>query len=149
MITLRGSFPLTMIKAGCFRASYFEEDGTPRFQPALRRVSLRNRLRRSCKLRGRALDNAIDFLERCLTIDPSQRITAHAALAHPWMSGPNETQLTEFRGGPLIYPKLVAKGNNLQPYPLRRGVAIRTCCLTRRTYLSRENKKPEQNRKHI
>ena len=56
MITLRGSFPPTMIKAGRFRASYFEEDGTPRFRPALRRVSLRNRVRRSCKLRGRALD---------------------------------------------------------------------------------------------
>lgn len=87
MITLRGSFPPTMIKAGLFRASYFEEDGTPRFQPALRRVSLRNRLRRSCKLRGGALDDAIDFLECCLTIDPLQRITAQAALAHPWLSG--------------------------------------------------------------
>ena len=86
MIALRGSFPPTMIKAGRFRASYFEEDGTPRFRPALRRVSLRDRVRRSCKLRGRALDTAMDFLEHCLTIDPSQRITPSAALAHPWMS---------------------------------------------------------------
>ncbi len=86
MIALRGSFPPAMIKAGRFRASYFEEDGTPRFRPALRRVSLRDRVRRSCKLRGLALDTAMDFLERCLTIDPSQRITPGAALAHPWMS---------------------------------------------------------------
>jgi serine/threonine protein kinase len=86
MVALRGSFPLAMIKAGRFRASYFEEDGTPRFRPALRPVSLRDRLWRSCKLRGRALDAAMDFLERCLTIDPSQRITAAAALAHPWMA---------------------------------------------------------------
>jgi len=86
MITLRGSFPSAMIKVGRFRASYFEEDGTPRFRPALRRVLLRDRLRRSCKLRGRALDTAMDFLERCLTIDPLQRITAEAALAHPWFS---------------------------------------------------------------
>ena len=87
MVALRGSFPPAMIKAGRFRASYFEEDGMPRFRPALRQVSLRNLLRRSCKLRGRALDTAMDFLKRCLTIDPSQRITAGAALAHPWMSG--------------------------------------------------------------
>ena len=86
MIALRGSFPLAMIRAGRFRASYFEEDGTPRFRPALRRVSLRDRLRRSCTLRGQALDNAIDFLECCLTINPLQRITANAALAHPWLS---------------------------------------------------------------
>lgn len=86
MVALRGSFPQTMIKAGRFRASYFEEDGMPRFRPALRRVSLRDRLRRSCTLRGRALDKATDFLEGCLTIDPSQRIAADAALAHPWMS---------------------------------------------------------------
>lgn len=86
MVALRGSFPLAMIKIGRFRASYFEEDGTPRFRPALRPVSLRDRLRRSCKLRGRALDAAMDFLERCLTIDPSQRITAVAALAHPWIA---------------------------------------------------------------
>ena len=85
MIALRGSFPLAMIKAGRFRASYLEEDGMPRFRPPVRRVLLRNRLRRSCKVRGRALDTAMDFLERCLTIDPSQRITAGAALAHPWM----------------------------------------------------------------
>jgi serine/threonine protein kinase len=85
MIALRGTFPPAIIKAGRFRASYFEEDGTPRFRPPLRRISLRDRLRRSCKLRGQALDTAMDFLERCLTIDPSQRITAGAALAHPWM----------------------------------------------------------------
>jgi serine/threonine protein kinase len=86
MVALRGSFPLAVTKVGRFRASYFEEDGTLRFRPALRRVSLRDQLRRSCKLRGLALDAAMDFLERCLTIDPSQRITAGAALAHPWMA---------------------------------------------------------------
>jgi serine/threonine protein kinase len=86
MVALRGSFPLAMLRAGRFRASYFEEDDTPRFRPALRRVSLRARLRRSCKVRGPALDAVMDFLERCLTIDPSQRITAGAALAHPWIA---------------------------------------------------------------
>lgn len=85
MVALRGSFPPAMIKAGRFRASYFEEDGTPRFRPALRPVLLRDRLRRRCKLRGPALDTVMDFLECCLTIDPSQRITAGTALAHPWM----------------------------------------------------------------
>ena len=86
MIMLRGSVPLAMIKAGRFRASYFEEDGAPRFRPVVPRVSLRDQLRRSGKVGGAALDHAIDFLERCLTIDPSQRITAAAALAHPWVT---------------------------------------------------------------
>ena len=83
MVALRGSFPPAMIEAGRFRASYFEKDGMPRFRPALRRVSLRDRVRRSCKLRGRALDTATDFLERCLTIDPSQRITAGCCASSP------------------------------------------------------------------
>lgn len=86
MVILRGSIPLPMIKAGRFRASYFEENGALRFRPVLPRVSLRDRLRRACKLRGSALDHATNFLERCLTIDPSQRITAGAALTHPWVT---------------------------------------------------------------
>lgn len=85
MIAHCGSFPLAMVKAGRFRASYFEEDGTPRFRPVFRCISLRDRLRRGCKLRGRMLDSAIDFLECCLRIGPSKRITADAALAHPWV----------------------------------------------------------------
>lgn len=30
--------------------------------------------------------NARDFINRCLTIDPKARITAHEALQHPWIS---------------------------------------------------------------
>jgi len=86
MVRLLGSLPLAMIKAGRFQASYFEEDGAPRFRPVLPRVSLRDRLRRSCNLKGTALGHATDFLERCLTIDPSHRIAAGAALAHPWVT---------------------------------------------------------------
>lgn len=31
-------------------------------------------------------DVAKDFVSRCLTVDPAQRITAEQALAHPWLS---------------------------------------------------------------
>ena len=31
---------------------------------------------------------ARQFIKRCLTIDPTQRLTAHEALAHPWIAGP-------------------------------------------------------------
>ena len=88
MVALRGSFPPAMIKAGRFRASRTSKKMVRRVFGRHFAVShSRDRLRRSCKLRGLALDTAMDFLERCLTIDPSQRITAGAALAHPWMSG--------------------------------------------------------------
>jgi len=31
---------------------------------------------------------ARQFIKRCLTIDPTQRMTAHEALSHPWIAGP-------------------------------------------------------------
>lgn len=31
---------------------------------------------------------ARQFIKRCLTIDPSARMTAHEALSHPWIAGP-------------------------------------------------------------
>lgn len=31
---------------------------------------------------------AREFIDRCLTIDPKQRITAHEALQHPWINPP-------------------------------------------------------------
>jgi serine/threonine protein kinase len=33
----------------------------------------------------RSLATARDFISRCLTIDPTKRITAHQALEHPWL----------------------------------------------------------------
>jgi len=32
---------------------------------------------------------ARQFIKRCLTIDPTQRITSHEALQHPWIAGPS------------------------------------------------------------
>jgi calcium/calmodulin-dependent protein kinase I len=32
-------------------------------------------------------DNAKDFIQRCLTIDPNKRMTAHEALQHPFVAG--------------------------------------------------------------
>jgi calcium/calmodulin-dependent protein kinase I len=31
---------------------------------------------------------ARQFIDRCLTVDPDKRITAHEALSHPWIAGP-------------------------------------------------------------
>jgi calcium/calmodulin-dependent protein kinase I len=31
--------------------------------------------------------SAKDFIQRCLTVDPVQRITTHEALSHPWITG--------------------------------------------------------------
>ncbi|KAI8890596.1 Pkinase-domain-containing protein [Backusella circina FSU 941] len=35
-------------------------------------------------------DPAKDFIKRCLTIDPTERIDAHEALLHPWLISDNE-----------------------------------------------------------
>lgn len=35
--------------------------------------------------------SARQFINRCLTIDPVERMTAHQALAHPWITGEGET----------------------------------------------------------
>ena len=83
-----GPVPKGMVQSARFRASYFEEDGALRFRPVLAHVSLRNRLRRVPGLKGRALDLAIDFLQRALTIDPAQRPSARSALAHEWIGLP-------------------------------------------------------------
>lgn len=36
--------------------------------------------------------DARKFIQRCLTIDPTQRITAHQALSHPWIRGEEEEE---------------------------------------------------------
>ena len=81
-----GPCPAEMIAAAHYRGSYFEPDGAPRFRPTIRRVTLRERLRRATKLRGSDLENAADFLRQLLAIDPATRGTATAALHHPWLS---------------------------------------------------------------
>lgn len=83
---LCGPFPPSMVQSVRYRASYFEEDGTLRFQPKLRRASLRDRLRRAPSLKARPLDLAADFLDHLLKIDPALRPTAQQALAHLWLA---------------------------------------------------------------
>jgi len=39
--------------------------------------------------------NARQFIKRCLTIDPTQRITAHEALSHHWIAGPESGRTEE------------------------------------------------------
>ncbi len=85
---LAGPFPLPLVQSAEFRGSYFEPDGALRFRPALKRAALRNRLRRVPGLQGPALGAATDFMLRALTIDPAQRPSASAALAHEWLARP-------------------------------------------------------------
>ena len=83
---LCGPFPEALLDDARYRQSFFESDGALRFRPEIRRVSLRERLRRGSTLRGRALDLAVDFLASLLRLDPAGRPTPAAALAHPWLS---------------------------------------------------------------
>jgi len=85
MDALCGPIPAAMIEAGKFRASYFAPGGGFRFQPAIRRVSLRDRLRRHTTLRGAELTALMNFLRPLLSVDPGQRPTAADALRHPWL----------------------------------------------------------------
>jgi serine/threonine protein kinase len=85
MAALCGTFPASLVKAGRYRISYFEEDNELRFRPTIPRVSLRDRLRRNSSLRGKELSLATDLLRQCLTIDPERRITAKSAISHPWL----------------------------------------------------------------
>jgi serine/threonine protein kinase len=85
MAGLCGPFPPALVESGRFRASYFETDGAVRFRPEIRRVSLRDRIRRRCALRGPALGVAVDFIASLLRLDPAERPTATAALEHEWL----------------------------------------------------------------
>lgn len=42
--------------------------------------------------------NAREFIKRCLTVDPVQRMTSHQALQHPWIKGVDP--LSPQKGGP-------------------------------------------------
>lgn len=44
---------------------------------------------------------ARQFIKRCLTIDPTQRMTAHEALTHQWIAGPESG-----RGGEDLLPNV-------------------------------------------
>lgn len=84
---LCGPIPAHQIDSAQYRASYFEPDGAVRFRPAIRRISLAERLRRTSPLDTAARAATAAFLRPLLTIDPAIRSTAAAALAHPWLSG--------------------------------------------------------------
>ena len=86
IVRLRGPVPPPMIQAARFRASYFEEDGAPRFRPAIRRTSLRALVRRLGKLPAEEAETASDFLTSLLAVDPSARSSASLALTHPWLA---------------------------------------------------------------
>jgi serine/threonine protein kinase len=74
-----------MIRNARFRASYFEADGAVRFRPKLRRIALRTLLGRSTNLGKAELALAADFLSGLVATDPAARLTARAALDHPWL----------------------------------------------------------------
>jgi serine/threonine protein kinase len=85
MAGLCGPFPPALMETGCYCASFFEPDGAVRFRPEIRRVSLRDRVRRRCPLRGPALGSAVDFIASLVRLDPTQRPSAAAALQHEWL----------------------------------------------------------------
>lgn len=85
MATHCGAFPPTLTEGARYRDSFLEPDGAVRFRPAIRRVSLRERLRRGSDLRGLALDGACDFLTGLLQLDPPARPTVAAAREHDWL----------------------------------------------------------------
>lgn len=85
MAALCGGFPTTLVEKGRYRTSFFEPDGTPRFRPAIRPVSLRDRLRRGSDLRGPELGRACDFLSGLLRLDPLGRPSVATALEHGWL----------------------------------------------------------------
>lgn len=47
---------------------------------------------------------ARDFIKRCLTIDPHQRLTAHQALQHPWMNPEDPTSPQKSENGEDLLP---------------------------------------------
>lgn len=113
MIRLRGPLPPPMIQSALYRTAYFEEDGSPRFRPTIRRTSLRALIQRLIKLPTKETDIAADFLADLLSVDPSARSSASVALAHPWLrarANPHsETALT-----PLAAP---ASKTRAVPHP--------------------------------
>lgn len=46
--------------------------------------------------------SARDFIKRCLTIDPTQRMTAHEALSHPFVAGEVSGKASEGKGSDLL-----------------------------------------------
>ena len=85
IVRLRGPLPTAMIQKALYRAAYLEADGALRFRPVIRRISLQALVRRRTKLPAKDTEVAADFLARLLAVDPADRPTASAALAHPWL----------------------------------------------------------------
>jgi calcium/calmodulin-dependent protein kinase I len=46
--------------------------------------------------------SAREFIKRCLTIDPTQRMTAHEALSHPFVAGSGEQAAAQGKGSDLL-----------------------------------------------
>jgi len=46
---------------------------------------------------------ARDFINRCLTVDPTKRLSAHAALEHPWLASPTPATPQD-KAGPDLLP---------------------------------------------
>ncbi|MBV9488706.1 MAG: hypothetical protein JO069_03150, partial [Verrucomicrobia bacterium] len=86
IIALCGPVPTQQIAAARYRSSYFEPDGELRFRPAIRRTTLRERLRHGSPLTAPERAEAAGFIRQLLTIDPALRATATAALAHRFVN---------------------------------------------------------------
>ena len=85
IVRLRGPLPASMVQTARFRAAYITDDGTLRFRPTIRPISMQSLVRRLTNLRGEEAIAAVDFLGRLLAVNPSERMSASDALAHPFL----------------------------------------------------------------
>lgn len=86
MQTLLGPFSTRLVQDARYRASYFEPDGSLRFGPKIKPVTIRERLRRATELRGVELDSTAEFLSGLLQMDSALRINAADAVRHDWLN---------------------------------------------------------------
>ena len=104
---LRGPLPASMIQTSLYRAAYFESDGALRFRPAIRRTSLHALVRRLTKMPLKESEAAADFFTGLLAVDSSARVSASAALAHPWLGKPAR--------GRVVLRRWFGRDQNLRP----------------------------------
>ncbi|TPX33216.1 hypothetical protein SmJEL517_g03824 [Synchytrium microbalum] len=62
-------------------------------QPALFEAIVKCRYEYEEEYWGNVSDNAKDFINKCLTVDPSKRPTAQEAIDHPWLASESKTDL--------------------------------------------------------
>jgi calcium/calmodulin-dependent protein kinase I len=68
---------------------------------------------------------ARDFINKCLTVDPRARMTAHSALQHPWVRGPDPKSPEEIKAA-NVEGSTAGNGTDLLPTVKKNFNARRT-----------------------